>query len=41
MFYNLGLDDAKMLRCGSIPKGHVTSLTVIHGLGEGLDKVSN
>ena len=30
MYYYLGLD-----------KGHVISLTVIHGLGEGLDKVSN
>ena len=29
-----------MLRCGNIPKGHVFSLTVIHDLGEGLDKVS-
>ncbi|CAH3168216.1 unnamed protein product [Pocillopora meandrina] len=35
----LGVDDAKMLRCGSIPKGHVISLTVIHNLGEGLDKL--
>ncbi|CAH3168214.1 unnamed protein product [Pocillopora meandrina] len=35
----LGVDNAKMLRCGNIPKGHVISLTVIHDLGEGLDKL--
>ncbi|CAH3041114.1 unnamed protein product, partial [Pocillopora meandrina] len=35
----LGVDNTKMLRCGNIPKGHVISLTVIHDLGEGLDKL--
>ncbi|XP_022777434.1 uncharacterized protein LOC111318831 [Stylophora pistillata] len=35
----LDLDDRKLPRCGNIPKGHVISLTVIHDLGAGLDKL--
>lgn len=30
-----------MENCRNIPKGHVISLTVIHDLGVGLDKVSS
>ena len=33
------MDDAKMLRCGNIPKGHVLS-SAIRDLSEELDKVS-
>ncbi|XP_022791724.1 uncharacterized protein LOC111330978 isoform X2 [Stylophora pistillata] len=35
----LGLDDGKLPRCGNIPKGYAISLTVIHNLGAGLDKL--
>lgn len=36
-----GVDDGKLPMCRNIPKGHVISLTVIHDLGVGLDKVSS